>query len=147
MNSIQSFSVSSYLLLLTILGLNWIVQVSNWFINARVRLWKPMVEEIHMLETSEKSCGRDDQNTSSNQNEGFPSENSSQFSKQIQMKSTTLKTQEHLSKRNRSECHNIPENTSEPINYPYSTLSSNHHVGTGVGTSGGNNGVSLTLGN
>lgn len=27
------------------------MQVSNWFINARVRLWKPMVEEIHMLET------------------------------------------------------------------------------------------------
>ncbi|CAA6656778.1 unnamed protein product [Spirodela intermedia] len=25
-------------------------QVSNWFINARVRLWKPMVEEIHSLE-------------------------------------------------------------------------------------------------
>ncbi|CAG7891094.1 unnamed protein product [Brassica rapa] len=32
-------------------------QVSNWFINARVRVWKPMVEEIHMLETrqSQKS--------------------------------------------------------------------------------------------
>ncbi|XP_051132009.1 BEL1-like homeodomain protein 9 [Andrographis paniculata] len=28
-------------------------QVSNWFINARVRLWKPMVEEIHMLEMRE----------------------------------------------------------------------------------------------
>ncbi|XP_022970306.1 BEL1-like homeodomain protein 8 [Cucurbita maxima] len=27
-------------------------QVSNWFINARVRVWKPMVEEIHMLETN-----------------------------------------------------------------------------------------------
>lgn len=26
-------------------------QVSNWFINARVRLWKPLVEEVHMLET------------------------------------------------------------------------------------------------
>ncbi|CAK9138735.1 unnamed protein product [Ilex paraguariensis] len=26
-------------------------QVSNWFINARVRVWKPMVEEIHVLET------------------------------------------------------------------------------------------------
>ncbi|GMH15376.1 hypothetical protein Nepgr_017217 [Nepenthes gracilis] len=25
-------------------------QVSNWFTNARVRLWKPMVEEIHTLE-------------------------------------------------------------------------------------------------
>lgn len=26
------------------------VQVSNWFINARVRLWKPMVEEMYMEE-------------------------------------------------------------------------------------------------
>ncbi|XP_062191375.1 BEL1-like homeodomain protein 8 [Phragmites australis] len=26
-------------------------QVSNWFINARVRLWKPMVEEMYKLET------------------------------------------------------------------------------------------------
>ncbi|KAE8729485.1 hypothetical protein F3Y22_tig00003715pilonHSYRG00267 [Hibiscus syriacus] len=26
-------------------------QVSNWFINSRVRFWKPMVEEIHMLES------------------------------------------------------------------------------------------------
>ncbi|KAI3677474.1 hypothetical protein L6452_36737 [Arctium lappa] len=26
-------------------------QVSNWFINARVRLWKPMVEEVHILES------------------------------------------------------------------------------------------------
>ncbi|GLJ45279.1 hypothetical protein SUGI_0952990 [Cryptomeria japonica] len=28
-------------------------QVSNWFINARVRLWKPMVEEMYMEETRE----------------------------------------------------------------------------------------------
>ncbi|TYJ22518.1 hypothetical protein E1A91_A08G130600v1 [Gossypium mustelinum] len=28
-------------------------QVSNWFINARVRLWKPMVEEMYMEETKE----------------------------------------------------------------------------------------------
>lgn len=33
-------------------------QVSNWFINARVRVWKPMVEEIHMLETK-RSTGMD----------------------------------------------------------------------------------------
>ncbi|KAI3933376.1 hypothetical protein MKW98_006735 [Papaver atlanticum] len=30
-------------------------QVSNWFINARVRVWKPMVEEMHMLETKASS--------------------------------------------------------------------------------------------
>ncbi|KAK4791938.1 hypothetical protein SAY86_022373 [Trapa natans] len=32
-------------------------QVSNWFINARVRLWKPMVEEIHALETKRLAEG------------------------------------------------------------------------------------------
>ncbi|KAI4382313.1 hypothetical protein MLD38_008292 [Melastoma candidum] len=30
-------------------------QVSNWFINARVRVWKPMVEEIHILETKQQA--------------------------------------------------------------------------------------------
>ncbi|KAL4188572.1 hypothetical protein AMTRI_Chr08g202850 [Amborella trichopoda] len=34
-------------------------QVSNWFINARVRLWKPMVEEMHMLENKESSSNMD----------------------------------------------------------------------------------------
>ncbi|KAK4783213.1 hypothetical protein SAY86_007587 [Trapa natans] len=36
-------------------------QVSNWFINARVRLWKPMVEEIHMLETQQAQKASDPQ--------------------------------------------------------------------------------------
>ncbi|KAG6436075.1 hypothetical protein SASPL_100957 [Salvia splendens] len=30
-------------------------QVSNWFINARVRLWKPMVEEMYLQETNNQS--------------------------------------------------------------------------------------------
>ncbi|CAE6085442.1 unnamed protein product [Arabidopsis arenosa] len=43
-------------------------QVSNWFINARVRVWKPMVEEIHMLETrqsqrSSSSSWRDERSS------------------------------------------------------------------------------------
>lgn len=42
-------------------------QVSNWFINARVRLWKPMVEEIHMLES--KGMAEMDLN-SSHKNDG-----------------------------------------------------------------------------
>ena len=33
-------------------------QVSNWFINARVRLWKPMIEE--MYEELKRSSGRGD---------------------------------------------------------------------------------------
>ncbi|XP_059430391.1 BEL1-like homeodomain protein 1 [Corylus avellana] len=36
-------------------------QVSNWFINARVRLWKPMVEEMYSEEVKEQeqSCSQD----------------------------------------------------------------------------------------
>lgn len=30
-------------------------QVSNWFINARVRLWKPMVEEMYLQESKDSS--------------------------------------------------------------------------------------------
>lgn len=32
-------------------------QVSNWFINARVRLWKPMVEEMYQQESKEAAAG------------------------------------------------------------------------------------------
>ena len=42
-------------------------QVSNWFINARVRLWKPMVEEMYQQEFQEASAAdkdKDDQPTS-----------------------------------------------------------------------------------
>ncbi|KAJ1274411.1 hypothetical protein BS78_05G059900 [Paspalum vaginatum] len=35
-------------------------QVSNWFINARVRLWKPMVEEMYLEETKDQDGGNDD---------------------------------------------------------------------------------------
>ncbi|XP_045827915.1 BEL1-like homeodomain protein 8 isoform X2 [Trifolium pratense] len=41
-------------------------QVSNWFINARVRVWKPMVEEIHMLE-SKGTTEVQNQNNSKNE--------------------------------------------------------------------------------
>ncbi|XP_073150534.1 BEL1-like homeodomain protein 7 isoform X2 [Henckelia pumila] len=34
-------------------------QVSNWFINARVRLWKPMVEDMYQQESKEESSQRD----------------------------------------------------------------------------------------
>ncbi|KAG9441873.1 hypothetical protein H6P81_017727 [Aristolochia fimbriata] len=44
-------------------------QVSNWFINARVRVWKPMVEEIHMLETK-GSADQVDLNSIKNDSQG-----------------------------------------------------------------------------
>ncbi|KAB2034812.1 hypothetical protein ES319_D04G109700v1 [Gossypium barbadense] len=44
-------------------------QVSNWFINARVRLWKPMVEEMYLEETKEQEQnGTSDDKTSKTEN-------------------------------------------------------------------------------
>ncbi|KAL6005482.1 hypothetical protein ACLOJK_006049 [Asimina triloba] len=39
-------------------------QVSNWFINARVRLWKPMVEEMYLEETKDADHNGSDVKTS-----------------------------------------------------------------------------------
>lgn len=45
-------------------------QVSNWFINARVRLWKPMVEEMYVEEIKEQEKnGSDDKTGKTEQNE------------------------------------------------------------------------------
>ncbi|KAL2552095.1 BEL1-like homeodomain protein 2 [Forsythia ovata] len=45
-------------------------QVSNWFINARVRLWKPMVEEMYQKEAKEEAQG--DHTTSPNNTTTVP---------------------------------------------------------------------------
>uniref|UniRef100_A0A5B7ANF2 Putative BEL1-like homeodomain protein 1 n=1 Tax=Davidia involucrata TaxID=16924 RepID=A0A5B7ANF2_DAVIN len=39
-------------------------QVSNWFINARVRLWKPMVEEMYMEELKDQEKNGSEENGS-----------------------------------------------------------------------------------
>ncbi|XVF07527.1 hypothetical protein REPUB_Repub06bG0146900 [Reevesia pubescens] len=43
-------------------------QVSNWFINARVRLWKPMVEEMYLEEIKEQEQNGSEDKTSKSQN-------------------------------------------------------------------------------
>ncbi|XP_045786335.1 BEL1-like homeodomain protein 2 [Trifolium pratense] len=45
-------------------------QVSNWFINARVRLWKPMVEDMYQqeLKEAEASSERDEEDHQENNN-------------------------------------------------------------------------------
>ncbi|RDX58091.1 BEL1-like homeodomain protein 1, partial [Mucuna pruriens] len=39
-------------------------QVSNWFINARVRLWKPMVEEMYLEEMKEHELNKSEEKSS-----------------------------------------------------------------------------------
>ncbi|XP_059296649.1 BEL1-like homeodomain protein 9 [Lycium ferocissimum] len=114
-------------------------QVSNWFINARVRLWKPMVEEIHMLETRQahKSASqRQGQNNNNNPIEHFPTSNNSLPSTSAQQ------FQQVPSKRTRN---NDP---ADQVNLSYDNFSSHSRVGVDQmsASSGGNGGVSLTLG-
>ncbi|AES59277.1 putative transcription factor Homeodomain-TALE-BEL family [Medicago truncatula] len=40
-------------------------QVSNWFINARVRLWKPLIEEMYAEMNRRKACRNEGENESS----------------------------------------------------------------------------------
>lgn len=47
-------------------------QVSNWFINARVRLWKPMVEEMYVEETKENDHGNIEGVSAIDENTGIP---------------------------------------------------------------------------
>ncbi|CAI9271585.1 unnamed protein product [Lactuca saligna] len=51
-------------------------QVSNWFINARVRLWKPMVEEMYLEETKEQEQNRLKENKASKSEQSDENENS-----------------------------------------------------------------------
>ncbi|XP_068647223.1 BEL1-like homeodomain protein 7 isoform X2 [Aristolochia californica] len=47
-------------------------QVSNWFINARVRLWKPMIEEMYM--EMNKTDGKEEGNVGPHRHPGFSSD-------------------------------------------------------------------------
>lgn len=53
------------------------MQVSNWFINARVRLWKPMVEEMYLEEQKDGGAATADENDVV-QNQNNPSRNEDQ---------------------------------------------------------------------
>lgn len=117
-------------------------QVSNWFINARVRLWKPMVEEIHNLETRQKPSQRDEQNADKTNNhlhaaDSVPSENAS---------TSTQRVHDLPTKRSRDDYSNNLMTGEEPMNLLYGNAVRHQHVGVGMNGPVGTSGVSLTLG-
>ncbi|XP_048319964.2 BEL1-like homeodomain protein 9 [Ziziphus jujuba] len=120
-------------------------QVSNWFINARVRLWKPMVEEIHMLETrqAQKSSQREERNTNKPSDQ-IPSTNPLSSENPS---ASTHRAQDSAPKRTRNVIPDIPVGGNDvQMNLSYSNLPSHLQVGVGMNMGGANNGVSLTLG-
>ncbi|XP_071910761.1 BEL1-like homeodomain protein 1 [Coffea arabica] len=84
-------------------------QVSNWFINARVRLWKPMVEEMYTEEMKEhEKNGSEEKTSKSEQNEDSGSKSNA-----LQEKSSSLEIQNKgfISKQD----HLANQNVTSPI--------------------------------
>ncbi|GER55865.1 BEL1-like homeodomain protein [Striga asiatica] len=124
-------------------------QVSNWFINARVRLWKPMVEEIHTLETRQQG-----QNSSSSKSEQSPNKSNNEHTPTTRpIEFDSPYPPGFPSKRTREDpTNNTPRQKNHgPVILPYDSfmpnnnnINNNHnnHLHAGMGSGG----VSLTLG-
>ncbi|CAK9171774.1 unnamed protein product [Ilex paraguariensis] len=123
-------------------------QVSNWFINARVRLWKPMVEDMYQEEAKE-----DQEASAKEANEPNSQEDHYQYSISAQKPMCDTTTSIPLSAGKRSHI-SAPDkdHSKNTINYRQNFLG-NQHMIQGVnmasslvrlGTSAGE--VSLTLG-
>lgn len=141
-------------------------QVSNWFINARVRLWKPMVEEIHNLEMRQlqKNTSHDknhlgmQQTQHSSDSSGKPSDPSS--SQRGQISGMTRNLTSPAARHIQDEFSQMPHGMPGQVSFAYNGLAAHHSLAlsphqqaaeaasTGIGVAGAaaNGGVSLTLG-
>ncbi|TQD94473.1 hypothetical protein C1H46_019894 [Malus baccata] len=114
---------------------------------ARVRLWKPMVEEIHMLETrqAQKTSQRVDLSSNRSSDDHLPSPNSLGSENPS---TSTHRVQDTASKRTRRELHDHITMEATEQNVSYNNFPSHMHVGhVGMNMAGASSsGVSLTLG-
>lgn len=112
-------------------------QVSNWFINARVRLWKPMVEEVHMLEIGQTQTTAE----ATNSNFGVPSDHLNTLFPEKLYQATQILQAEHVpTKHCRNKRAQAPEQNEEQKNACLSNLPSDQHIGFS-----GRSGVTLAL--
>ncbi|XVF47005.1 hypothetical protein PTKIN_Ptkin03bG0074400 [Pterospermum kingtungense] len=94
-------------------------QVSNWFINARVRLWKPMVEEMYMEEIKEQERNGSEE-INANKNEQKESGSSSTAQQEI----VSNKMDHHQVKtRSKPDKLSINQNNTSPTEFSNSTIS------------------------
>uniref|UniRef100_J3M7T0 Homeobox domain-containing protein n=1 Tax=Oryza brachyantha TaxID=4533 RepID=J3M7T0_ORYBR len=137
-------------------------QVSNWFINARVRLWKPMVEEIHNLEMRQLQKNPSlDKNQLSMQHTQHSSDSSGKLcdpSNSLQGQSSSMTRNHSVSASRHIEdgLSQMPHDIAGQVSFAYNGLAAHHSIAMSshpqqpdlIGTVGAANagGVSLTLG-
>ncbi|XP_023769716.1 BEL1-like homeodomain protein 7 [Lactuca sativa] len=123
-------------------------QVSNWFINARVRLWKPMVEEMYKEEAGEAGM---ESNSSSEIAPKHAKRDRNPSDDQGETEASKLTNQDMVGTSNESDFQNMMVNRGEherlmAAAYQIPGRFGNGNVGGGGGGGGGVGGVSLTLG-
>lgn len=131
-----------------------LLQVSNWFINARVRVWKPMVEEIHMLETrqsqrSSSSSWRDERSSTT----VFPDNNNNNNNPSSSAAQQRVNNSSPARRARNDDVHGTNNNNNNNNNNSYVNSGSGGGFSYGIGSSNvpvmsnsTNGGVSLTLG-
>ncbi|MQM10012.1 hypothetical protein Taro_042898 [Colocasia esculenta] len=125
-------------------------QVSNWFINARVRLWKPMVEEIHSLEVQQghRISEHEPHQGNNNQPHFSPTYTISLNNKQAAPVFVPPKISGYPHKRLRDDPVQLPSLVKEPSNFSLQDTSAHHGASLPMGfaSAAANGGISLTLG-
>ncbi|KAG8068426.1 hypothetical protein GUJ93_ZPchr0005g15825 [Zizania palustris] len=137
-------------------------QVSNWFINARVRLWKPMVEEIHSLEMRQLQKNPSlDKNQLSMQHTQHLSDSSGKLSdasnSQLQGQSSSMARNHGINAVRHIDdgLSQMPHDISGQVSFAYNGITSHHTIAVshpqqpdliGTGSAANAGGVSLTLG-
>ncbi|KAK7358588.1 hypothetical protein VNO77_00522 [Canavalia gladiata] len=133
-------------------------QVSNWFINARVRLWKPMVEEMYLEEEKdqnnnniENDTGEEDENPCrSTRREDRKGTQVSLLGIESECASSIINNSDHKNdtksnKTIQNEQEMNPTDTFGSVELDFSSYATNDHNGN-QSFHGGSGGVSLTLG-
>ncbi|CAL5356162.1 unnamed protein product [Camellia sinensis] len=141
-------------------------QVSNWFINARVRLWKPMVEEMYFEETKEQQhnnninvASSDDNNNGRIPDQTHPDDRKPTPNQVVQIDSECLSSiiNNNPEKNDTNHTKNPPNQPPHHPHHPHHSFgrvadtfsaaeldfSTYNHQG---GGGGGGGGVTLTLG-
>ncbi|KAH7548166.1 hypothetical protein JRO89_XS14G0076600 [Xanthoceras sorbifolium] len=117
-------------------------QVSNWFINARVRLWKPMVEETHKLEKQQSQTPSEAANLDVN----MPTSADHQLVTTESGKPEIVPTKRPKHKSIVSIASNQSHEEPNIQNSSLRNLSSSQHIGVTGSSSAGGSCVSLALG-
>ncbi|KAF9598920.1 hypothetical protein IFM89_033118 [Coptis chinensis] len=119
-------------------------QVSNWFINARVRLWKPMVEEMYTEETKDQELNGMEEK---NKNE-FNEESGSKSNAHRQNSPTKTDQTRNLSPNQDSSTEpNAPPTLMSNSTVPTSTIEENIRAQAGFFLMGASNTEGMAQGN